>query len=177
MNGIENRAYDEGQFDEADASASAVDTDSNSAAQAEIERLKNDNLKLLAETRNIQQRTRRESEERLKYAEADFARDLLLLLDDLRRTIDAAAPTSDNAALLKGLTLVQDGFQKFLKSRQIEQIRAEGQPFDPAQHEALLNQPSDEVPAGTVLQEITTGYRLHDRVIRPARVVVSSGPA
>ncbi len=134
-------------------------------------------LRAVAESRNIQQRAQRDKQESLRYAEADFARDLMIVLDDLNRTIESAADATDPAAVVAGVKLVHDNFLKVLRQRHIEEIEAVGQPFDPDVHEALLHQPSDEVPAGTVLQEIARGYRMHDRVIRSARVVVSSGPA
>jgi len=71
---------------------------------------------------------------------------------------------------------VLEHFFKVLRSRGIAPIEALGRPFDPHLHEAILQQPSQEYPAGVVMQEIATGYTMHDRVLRPARVVVSAGP-
>jgi molecular chaperone GrpE len=155
-----------------------VETEADPLAklQAELEQLRGENLKLLAETRNIQQRSRRELEERLRYAAAEIAKDMLPALDDLGRIIEAIEKTGDTTDVLTGLKLLKDTFLKGLRAQQIEVIPAIGQAFDPHVHEALLYQPSDE-PAGTVIQEIATGYQLNDRVIRPTRVVVSSGPA
>lgn len=145
--------------------------------QREIEELKDRNLRLLADQRNLQQRSLRERSEALKYAEADFARDLLVVLDDLERTEASAASGSGVQAIAEGVRIVHQNFLKILKDHGVEPIPAMGQPFDPAQHEALLQQPSADTPAGHVLSEVARGYRMHDRVIRAARVVVSSGPA
>lgn len=145
--------------------------------QAEVERLAQENLKLLAEMRNMQQRTRRDLEERLRYADADFAREMLPVLDDLLRIVESAGPSPDGAATVQGVKLVIEGFERALKARRIEPIPAAGQPFDPHVHEALVYQPSTEAPAGSVMHEVARGYRLQDRVIRAAKVVVSSGPA
>ena len=146
------------------------------AAEQEIERLRDENLRLVAELRNLRQRTQREKAEALKYAEADFARELLVLLDDLERA-QAAAPAAENVqALAEGVRIVHEHFLKVLRDRGIQPIEALGRPFDPELHQALSQQPSAECPAGTVMQELARGYRMHGRVIRPAKVVVSSGP-
>jgi len=144
--------------------------------QREIEVLRDKNLRLLADMRNLQQRAQREREEALKYAEADFARDLLVVLDDLDRAMQASVQSDDATTLREGVRIAHEHFVKVLRSRGIEPVPAVGLQFDPGQHEALMQQPSDTSPAGTVIQEIARGYRMHNRVIRPARVVVSSGP-
>ena len=72
--------------------------------------------------------------------------------------------------------MVSDQILNILKANYCEQIESVGQPFDPNQHEAVQMQPSDEFEANTVMMEIRTGYKLHDRVIRPAQVFVSTGP-
>ena len=144
--------------------------------RGEVEALRDKNLRLLAETRNLQQRAQREKAEALKYAEAEFARDLLTVLDDLERTRRAAQEGAAPSAVADGVRIVYEHLLKVFKARGIEPIDALGQPFNPHLHEALLQQPSAEHPAGTVLEEVARGYRMHERVLRPARVVVSSGP-
>jgi molecular chaperone GrpE len=144
----------------------------------EVEELREKNLRLMAEMRNLQQRFQREREDALRYAEADFAREMLLIADDLERTL-AAVTNADEASsskLLEGVRIVYDHFQKVLRGRRIEPIEAVGQPFDPHEHEALMQQPSDKHPPGTVMAESVRGYRMHTRVLRPSKVVVSSGP-
>ena len=103
-------------------------------------------------------------------------RDLLPVLDNLQRAI-AAEQGSENNGLLQGVQMVADQLTMTLDQHHCKNIAAEGEPFDPMRHEALLQQPSDEHPAGTVMQVAQTGYQLHDRVIRPAHVIVSQGPA
>lgn len=142
----------------------------------EVEQLRERNLRLLADMRNLQQRAERERAESLQYAESQFARELLVVLDDLERTLLAAGGTDSIQAVAEGVRMVHEHFLKVLKSRRIEPIAALGRPFDPHYHEALLHQPSDTYPAGTVSQELARGYTMHQRVLRPARVVVSSGP-
>lgn len=145
------------------------------ALQAEVDQLKKDNLKLIAEQRNMQARAARELEQTRKYAEAAFAKDLLNTVDGLEKALDAAGP--DNGPLAAGMRLVHADFLKLLRSRGIEPIAALGQPFNPELHEALAQQPSPDQPAGTVLTEVNRGYKMHERVLRCARVIVSSGPA
>jgi molecular chaperone GrpE len=156
--------------------AAACDPERLRALEEEIASLKDQNLRLVAETRNIQHRAQRDIAEALKYAEADFARELLLVVDDLVRTRDAAQKCEDVGVIGEGIRLVLEHFLKVLRSRGITPIEALGQPFDPHLHEAMLQQPSGEYPAGIVMQEIATGYKMHDRVLRSSRVVVSAGP-
>lgn len=147
------------------------------ALRAEVEQLRDRNLRLIAEARNLQQRALRDKEEALRYAEADFARELLVVIDDLERTLASAGddPNAAPAALVEGVRIVYDHFLKVLRSRGIEPIEAVGRPFDPHLHEALAQRPADP-EAGTVVQEAARGYRMRERVLRPARVIVSSGP-
>jgi molecular chaperone GrpE len=154
----------------------ATDAERLKALEEEVARLKDQNLRLMAETRNIQQRTQRDMSEALRYAEANFARELLLVLDDLGRTRDAVEKGEDVAAIGEGIRIVLEHFFKLLNSRGIVPIEALGEPFDPHLHEAILQQPSDQYPAGVVMQEVAPGYTMHDRVLRPTRVIVSSGP-
>jgi len=141
----------------------------------ELEELRERNLRLLAESRNLQQRAQRDKAQALKYAEADFARSLLLVLDDLERTLESIQAGADVPAISEGVRIVYEHFLKILKDRHIEPIEAAGRVFDPELHEALYQQPSEEHAAGIVLREAARGYKMHDRVIRTAKVVVSSG--
>ena len=143
----------------------------------EVEELREKNLRSLAEQRNQQQRAEREQARALKYAEGDFARDLLVVLDDLERTRESASEAGDVPGVADGVRIVYEHFLKVLKGRHIEPIEALGRPFDPGLHQAMLQHPSDEHPAGTVMEELTRGYQMHDRVLRHSRVIVSSGPA
>lgn len=161
------------------ATSERADAPEDPLAQAERERdeLKERNLRLIAEGRNQAARFQREKTEALRYAEADFARDLLVILDDLERTLESARSGADAAALIDGVRIVHEHFLKVLKDRRVEPIESVGAEFDPTYHEALMKQPSDDVPAGRVIQEVAKGYRMHERVLRPSRVIVSGGPA
>jgi molecular chaperone GrpE len=145
-------------------------------ARQEIEELRDKNLRLLAESQNQQKRTQREKLETLRFAEAEFGRELLVVLDDLARTLEAAKTATDVKAVAEGVRILYEQLLKVLQSRHIRPIEAVGRPFDPQFHEALLQRPSTEHPAGTVMEELARGYQMHERVLRPSRVVVSSGP-
>lgn len=150
--------------------------------RAEVERLRSENARLeketlrqIAEVRNIQQRLQREKSEALRYASADIVGELLVVIDDLDRSLEAVRTGADASALAEGVRIVNDHFMKILRSRGVESIASVGEAFDPTHHEALMQQPNREIPAGHVAQEVQKGYRMHDRILRPARVIVSSG--
>lgn len=145
-------------------------------ARADIQRLKDENLRVIAEARNQQQRGQRDKQDALRYAESEFARDVLVILDDFERTRESAKNATDAKSVLDGVRIVYEHFLKLLKDRHIEPIVAVGKAFDPGVHEALLKQPSEQAE-GTVIQEVARGFKMHDRVLRPARVIISAGPA
>jgi molecular chaperone GrpE len=162
----------------APATGSAVTTPEEelAALRREVDVLRDENLRLLAEVQNAGKRAEREKQESLRYAEASFAKDLLPIIDDLERTLEASRANADVKTIAEGVRMLHEHFLKALRARQIEPIEAAGQPFDPQFHEALLEQPSDEHARGTVMQEVARGYKMYERVLRPARTIVSSGP-
>ena len=140
-----------------------------------IAQLEQEQLRLQAELQNVAKRAQREKQEALRYAEADFAKELLVILDDLERTAESAKTAPDVAAVTEGVRIVYEHFLKVLRGLGIEPIEAKEKQFNPDLHEALLQQPSEQHPAGIVLQEFLRGYVMRGRVIRPTKVVVSSG--
>ena len=148
--------------------------------QAQLHESQQKVLRIQADLENFRKRSRRELDEGLKYSAMPLIRDLLPCLDNLQRAIAAESPEGDSgevAGLAQGVQMVAMQLKMALAQHHCKVIEAEGQPFDPMRHEALLQQPSEEHPAGTVMQVAQTGYQLHDRVIRPAHVIVSQGPA
>jgi molecular chaperone GrpE len=133
-------------------------------------------LRAQAELENFRKRSRRELEDQQRYATLPLLVDLLGVVDNLQLAIRSAEQHDDQAGLLEGVKMVSRQLTEVLKKHHCEEIAAEGQPFDPHAHEAVLQQPSDQYPAGTVSQVTRSGYRLYDRVIRPSQVFVSSGP-
>lgn len=144
--------------------------------RAEVAALQEKNLRLVAETHNQQKRAQRERQDAVRYAEAEFARDLLVILDDLERMRAAEATSTDATSAAEGVRIVYEHFLKLLQQHGIKPIEAVGKPFDPAFHEALMQQPTTEIAPGMVMQEVAQGFQMYERVLRPARVIVSAAP-
>jgi molecular chaperone GrpE len=142
--------------------------------RAELEAAKDRALRCHAELDNYRKRAARELEEKLRYANLPLLRDLLPVLDNVERAIQAAQQNTDAGALLDGFKMVQQQVEEVLKRHHCRQIEALHSPFDPHVHHAVMQQPSDEHPANTVLMVTQTGYQLHDRVVRPSQVIVST---
>lgn len=134
-------------------------------------------LRLQAEMQNLRNRTSREIADERKYAALPILRDLLPVLDNIGRAIEAAEKAGEAENLLAGFRLVRQQLETILSRHECEPISPEGELFDPNFHQAILQQPSADVPANHVTMVTQTGYKLHDRVVRPAQVIVSSGPA
>lgn len=129
-----------------------------------------------AELENFRKRSQRELELALRYSNVPLIRELLPALDNLNRSIQAAEQTGNVEELLQGLKMIQSQFDQVFGNHSATPIKAVGEPFDPNLHEALQQIPTDEHPPMTVLQEVERGYVLHDRVIRPSKVLVASAP-
>lgn len=143
------------------------------AAVAEHEALKDKLLRAHAELDNYRKRVQREREEDRKYAAWSLARDLLPVLDNLQRAVDASAKGGTIEDLRQGVQMVvQQAGEAFARNK-IEAIPAKGEHFDPNLHEAITQMPSDQPPL-TILQEVEKGYKLHDRVLRPSKVIVAA---
>ncbi len=148
---------------------------SNDEKVAEAQR---EALRAKAELENFRKRMQRESESQLKYANLPLIREMLSVVDNLNRATEAAAVDgADKSSLEEGVRMVAAQFTSVLEKFGCVMIKSLGEEFDPNFHEALGQMPSDEYAAGMVAHEVTLGYRLHDRVIRPSTVMVSTGPA
>jgi molecular chaperone GrpE len=123
-----------------------------------------------ADFENYQKRARRDAEEERRFALKPLALDLLPALDNLERALGAL---KDESPLSKGVAMVQNQLLEALKRYGIRRIEAAGQPFDPNQHQAVMQQPSAEQPPNTVLQVLEHGYMYHDRVLRPSKVIIA----
>lgn len=172
-----------------DNGAAAADAALNSAAadqkiaelEGQVREASERALRTHAELENFRKRTQRELVDERRYAIVPLVRDLLSVVDNLERAIEAAknaeASGSSDASLLTGVQMVATQLETTLKQHQCERIPTVGVPFDPNFHQAIAQEPSDEHPAGTVTRAAQSGFKLHDRVIRPAQVFVSTGPA
>ena len=129
-------------------------------------------LRLAADFENFRRRKAQELADRTRYASEDAARALLPALDNLRRAVAHAAEEGPSE-LVSGLELVVREFDAALERLGVTPIPAAGEPFDPAVHEAIGGDESDQVEVDTVADEVQRGYRLHDRVLRPALVRVA----
>jgi molecular chaperone GrpE len=127
-----------------------------------------------ADFENYRKRAVRDQERLIAHAHERLVRELLPVLDDLERALEAAA-RHEEAKLVDGVQLVERALRGALAKEGLTEIETTGQ-FDPHIHEALLTQPSADTEPGTVLEVVQRGYRLGDRVVRPARVIVSSEP-
>jgi molecular chaperone GrpE len=135
-------------------------------------------LDLLQRTRadfeNYQKRNQREREQERKYMVGSVLLDLLPVLDNLERATLAAKQAGETGPLVQGVAMVHNQFLELLRRYHVTPIDAQGKPFDPNLHQAVMQQPAAGKPPNTVLQVVEQGYLLHDRVLRPAKVVVSS---
>jgi len=138
----------------------------------EVEDLTDRYLRLAAEFENFKRRRSLERADALRYSSEEAARTLLPVLDNLRRAVDHAADTGSED-ILNGLQLVVREFESALERLGITPVQTVGEAFDPSVHEAIGGEESDEVEQDTVVAEIQPGYRLHDRLIRPALVRVA----
>jgi molecular chaperone GrpE len=130
-------------------------------------------LRAQAELENYRKRSRREHEDALRYREIDLLRDLLPVLDTVRRAIEASDNTADIDSLRSGFRMTAQQLEKVLDTHGCKTIETDGKPFDPAVHDAILQQVVPGVAAGTIVGVASKGYRLHERVVRPAQVIVS----
>jgi len=128
-----------------------------------------------ADFENYRKRAARDQERLIAHAHQRLVQELLPILDDLERTLEAAAK-HEEAALVDGVKLVEQSLRKALSKEGLVEIEATG-PFDPHVHEALLTQAQEGVAPGSVLQVVQRGYRLGDRVLRPAKVIVAADSA
>jgi molecular chaperone GrpE len=149
--------------------------DPTARLQAELQSAKDRELRCHAELDNYRKRATRELDDRLRYANIGLLRDLLPVLDNVERAIAAAENNTEAAALLDGFKLVRQQLEEVLERHHCKRIEALHEPFDPHFHHAVMQQPSDEHPANTVLMVTQNGYLLHDRVVRPSQVIVSKG--
>lgn len=129
-----------------------------------------------ADYENYRKRIQREMESQRRYAALPLARDVLAVLDNLQRAVEAAEQTNDAATLIQGVALVARQLGEVLERHDIRPIDALGQVLDPNLHEAVGARPSAEHQPHAVLQELQRGYQLHDRVVRPSKVIVAQPP-
>jgi len=152
------------------------------ALKQEVNEYRDRMLRIAAESENFKKRMERDKESLVKYAGENILRDLLDTLDNLDRAIaQGKTDSEDNGAkltsMLEGLELTRKGLLSCLEKYDVSSLNSIGQPFNPNEHEALTMEPSEEVAANHVIREYVKGYRFKDRLLRAAKVTVSSGSA
>lgn len=142
-------------------------------AKREIADLKTKLIRWQADFQNLQRRAAKEVLESRQSAEADFAKSMLQVLDHFDMALSVDPSKVDAKSLLDGVKITYDELKKVLAARGIEMFDPTGEPFDPHQHEAIMQEASDKHPPMTVTQTLQQGYKIRDRVLRPAKVKVS----
>lgn len=154
---------------------------SQAALEKENAELKDQMLRLVAEMDNLRKRTEREIKDGRTYAIANFARDMLVATDNLSRALMVvSAEARQNAddttkSLIEGIEMTEREMLRLLQKNGITPIEAEGVKFDPHKHQAMFDVPNPDVPEGTIVQVMQTGFAIGDRVLRPAMVGVAKG--
>jgi molecular chaperone GrpE len=174
--------------DAADPPEAASSTSQPAAAAAEqaeqavlAAELKDKLLRTLAEMENLRKRTEREITDARLYGVAAFARDMLVVADNMRRALDAVSPALRASAepgvkaLIDGVELTERELLKALEKNGVRQFTPRGEKFDPNVHQAIFEVPDPSVPAGNVVEVVQPGYMIGERVLRPAMVGVSKG--
>ena len=133
-------------------------------------------IRSAADLDNFRRRLQREKEDAIKRTTSSLLEDFLPIWDNFRMGLQAAAKAEDREAFLKGFEMVQGQFGTFLERNGIEEINPTGADFDPNLHECLSQQPSEDVAENTVITTVRAGFRIGQHLIRPASVVISSGP-
>jgi len=158
------------------AAGDADSDDAMAGLQADLDRFRDLALRSQADFENYKKRAAREKEDAVKYANSSLLQRLVSILDNFELGLAAAKTDAAQSPIYSGMVLVQKQLDDLLEENGLQAIEAENQKFDPNLHEAIAHEPS-ETPEGTVIRQARRGYRFKDRLLRPARVVVSSGPA
>ena len=144
------------------------------AAERQAEESYDRLLRVSAEFDNYKKRTAREMQDVVKYATEKMAKELLVVVDNLERAIEAAgAGRTEDDPMVKGIHLTLSEVLKILERHKIQPVKALGEPFDPAYHQAMMQEEVEDQPSNIVVREMQKGYTMHDRLLRPSMVVVS----
>lgn len=176
LDDIEEAAAEELAEDAAEITTEEAEID---ALRAERDALQDKFMRALADAENSRKRSERDRREAENYGGSKLARDLLPVYDNMKRALEASkeAEGDANAALLEGVELTMRELVNTFKKHGIEPISPEvGDKFDPQLHQAMFEAPVPETKAGDIIQVAAEGFMLHDRLLRPAQVGVSSTP-
>ena len=157
------------------AQPAPADVDPLTAMQAEMERWRDLAYRSQAELDNFRKRVAREQQETRSFANADLLRSLIPILDTFSMGLEAARAESEKSMVFMGMSMVQKQMEDFLREMGVQEVESQGKAFDPNLHEAVSQEASADVAEGIVLRVMRRGYKLKDRLLRAANVVVSSG--
>lgn len=163
---------DSGDSFSASSQASSVEV---TAKDEELKSLNDRYLRLAAEFDNYKRLAQRDQRDQIRFGNEHLLKELLPVVDNLERAIKAAKDGPSTDGLVQGVELTLKQLQSVLGKFGVQSIPTMGQPFDPSGHQAVATVPSTKIPDKHVVEEFQRGYRLHDRVLRPAMVTVSSG--
>lgn len=164
----------EGGSDSLDVRA---ETNNVTRLEVELQQAQEQLMRSQADLENYRRRVRRDTAEQRKYAQLPLLQDLLPVLDNFDLALGALEPNETTAGVLQGVKMVAGQLLSVFQQHHCERIDAAGEPFDPNLHEAIAQEPCNDQSPGIVIRVAKAGYRLHDRVIRPAQVVVSASAA
>ena len=133
-------------------------------------------LRLQADFDNYKKRLEKEKIEFVKFANEEIIAEILKILDDFERAVEAGKTKHDFDILYKGIEMIHNDLMDFLKQQGIKQIEAKGKPFNPHEHEAMMLEETEKAPEDHVVEELQKGYTFNGRVIRPSRVKVAKRP-
>ena len=143
--------------------------------QADVLRFRDLALRNQADLENFRKRAAREKEDAVKFANAAFLERFIPILDNFELGLNAARAGAENSPILMGMDMVAKQLTDFLTASGVEPVNGEGQPFDPNLHEAVAQEASATVAEGVIVRQLRRGYKLRERLLRPATVVVSKG--
>jgi molecular chaperone GrpE len=142
--------------------------------EAENKRLRDQALRTVDDMENLRRRSQQEQARIIEYANERLLKELLPIVDDFRRSVEAGSQSKDYDTFYQGVQMVQNKIEKILEGQGVKKIEAVGEEFNVDLHDAMMRQPSD-APEGTVITELEPGYLYGDRVLRHAKVIVSAG--
>jgi molecular chaperone GrpE len=172
-----SRAFDEALNQELEQSSGSESATNGGSVDQRLLEAEREVLRARADLENFRKRMQRDAEQQLRYANVPLVRDLIEVVDNLQRAMDAAKQDATHATALRdGVGMVLSQLDLVLSKYGCKKIESVGREFDPNIHEAIAQMPSPEHAAGQVSQEVAAGYTLHDRVVRPSSVIVSTGP-
>lgn len=163
-----------------DASAAGMSpeaAETEESLKAQCDELRDKLLRAQAECANISKRMHQQNVEAVKHAGMGLAREILLVVDSLDRSLAGLQSGAADGSVLDGIRLIADQLAKVLSDHGVKPIESVGHPFDPMRHEAMMSDYESDKPVGTVTAEYQRGYMMHDRVLRPAKVVVAAKKA